>query len=242
MFRSSFVLKLGLGVALIMGLGVGRASADLFDFTLTAGNTGLTGYTGPFGAVDVNLDPSKTMATITLSSLQETTSPFAWYLFGDGSSLALNVSGTFTVGTISFSQAGLTGFSAPSFTADTSANQNVDDQGKFNLTINNTAGYPEAVNQIVVTLTNTGGTWASAASVLTGNGKITDGTNENLAAAHIFVSPTLTKTDALTTGFAGGVGPPPQTPGSVPEPSTLAIAGLGALGFVAYGLRKRMAK
>jgi len=36
-----------------------------------------------------------------------------------------------------------------------------------------------------------------------------------------------------------GAGPPPP---AVPEPSTLAIAGLGALGFVGYGIRRRRAK
>jgi hypothetical protein len=35
--------------------------------------------------------------------------------------------------------------------------------------------------------------------------------------------------------------PPPLTPGT-PEPSTLAIAGLGALGFLGYSLRRRKAK
>jgi hypothetical protein len=37
-------------------------------------------------------------------------------------------------------------------------------------------------------------------------------------------------------------GPPVITPNPIPEPSTLVIAGLGALGFLGYGLRRRWAK
>jgi hypothetical protein len=33
-----------------------------------------------------------------------------------------------------------------------------------------------------------------------------------------------------------------DSPKPIPEPSTLAIAGLGALGFVGYGLRRRLKK
>jgi hypothetical protein len=45
---------------------------------------------------------------------------------------------------------------------------------------------------------------------------------------------------ALNENAVTGTQPPPPDP--VPEPSTLAIAGLGALGFVTYGLRRRRAR
>jgi hypothetical protein len=51
----------------------------------------------------------------------------------------------------------------------------------------------------------------------------------NLFAAHYF--------QGTLTGFVSG-----GTPVAVPEPSTLAIAGLGALGFMGYGLRRRLKK
>ena len=42
----------------------------------------------------------------------------------------------------------------------------------------------------------------------------------------------------VNTGFESGSG----STVPVPEPSSMAIAGLGALGFVAYGLRRRLKK
>jgi hypothetical protein len=46
---------------------------------------------------------------------------------------------------------------------------------------------------------------------------------------------------AFSTAIQEGGGPP-NPPAPTPEPSTLAIAGLGALGFLGCGLRRRMAK
>ena len=51
----------------LYGMGPRPASADLM-FDLTAGNSGLNGYTGPFAQVDVHLTDS-THATVTCSSL-----------------------------------------------------------------------------------------------------------------------------------------------------------------------------
>jgi hypothetical protein len=51
--------------------------------------------------------------------------------------------------------------------------------------------------------------------------------------APLFVPGTLTVQDGLTANMRG------FSPTLTPEPSSLAIAGLGALGFVGYGLRRR---
>jgi hypothetical protein len=63
------------------------------------------------------------------------------------------------------------------------------------------------------------------------------------------VGTTLTAADITQVAFQYGTdlttdtrlpgGGPPAPPSSVPEPSTLAIAGLGALGLIGYGLRRR---
>jgi MYXO-CTERM domain-containing protein len=61
------------------------------------------------------------------------------------------------------------------------------------------------------------------------------GTTDYYAAAHIQgVAPPLG-----STFFGSGVGTPPPTPNGAPEPSTMLIAAVGALGFLGYGLRRR---
>jgi hypothetical protein len=90
----------------------------------------------------------------------------------------------------------------------------------------------------------------------TGNGTH----NPSLVGATVFtlVVPNLPSNTVLTPGNFTGLklgfgtqpdvtlrtdsGVPPDPPGSVPEPSTFAIAGFGALAFAGYCLRKRFKK
>jgi len=55
--------------------------ADTFTSTLDTGNSAISGFTGPYGSVSVDLT-SSTTATITFTSL---TNAGNIYLFGDGS-------------------------------------------------------------------------------------------------------------------------------------------------------------
>jgi len=95
-----------------------------------------------------------------------------------------------------------------------------------------------------------------------GNGSITgnhnpflftDGTSSSSTVTIVLSIASVMSGDTVTgmnfqfgTGEGEGVVPgtpgPPQPPGTVPEPSTLAIAGLGALGFIGFGLRRRLKK
>jgi hypothetical protein len=83
---------------------------------------------------------------------------------------------------------------------------------------------------------STTGSWAHATDVITPN---SDG---NSLAIHVGILKDG-DTSFTTTGFADHAvqvqSPIPRTPGA-PEPSTLAIAGLGVLGFLTYGLRRRV--
>lgn len=226
MSKSRIFLPLLLAVALALTFGVGKATADTFDYSVSTGNDAISGYTGPYATVEVNRT-SDTTATITYTSL---TNSGNIYLMGDGGSVGVNVNATsWTLGTITGSNAG-TGFSPGPYSNGGSGNE--DGFGRFNQTINSFDGFTSSSDTISFTLTNTSGTWANAASVLTANSQ------GETVAAHIFVttSPANAANGAITTGFAA------DGPAAVPEPSTMAIAVLGALGFIGYGLRRRPKK
>ncbi len=80
------VFALGIFLPLLMAL---NASADSV-FNLDTGNSAISGYTGPYASVDVNLT-SATMATITFTSL---TNSGNIYLMGGGGSVGVNVNAT----------------------------------------------------------------------------------------------------------------------------------------------------
>jgi hypothetical protein len=203
--------------------GLQQAKADVFNFQLSQGNPALTGggFTGPYadGTVTTN---GTNVATITFTSLTQTVSGTSYiYLFGDGSSVAVNASAASTIG--GFVAATLPGFSAPQL-SDGGAG-NVDGFGVLNHTVNNFDGFSHATNSITFTLTRTSGVWGAASSVLTPNG------NNVFAAAHIFVTinPPNVNNGAIVTGFAANGG------GFVPDGGTTVMLlgmALGALGVV----------
>jgi hypothetical protein len=184
------------------------AWADTVSFNLTTGNSAISGFPGPYATVTVNRTDS-THATITFDSLTGSGGSCpaggCTYLFGDGGSVAVNVNATsWTLGTITGSNSG-TGFT-PGPWSDAGAG-NEDGFGSFNQTIDSFDGYTHSSTQISFTLTDTSGTWATAASVLTGNQEGLD------AAAHIFVCSgtgaacNASTEVALATGFASTPGP-----------------------------------
>jgi len=231
-----------LAFALASCLGVGRASADIlvWDYSLNNPNAQINGYPGPYGDVKVTLASTNTnVATITLTDAQH--DGFT-YLFGDHGTIALNVYGgvsswgTFTP---TYYNSGFSGWAADS--VSNAAGQNVDNQGTFNFVVDTNGGATQSISSLTFSITgNTN--WADASQVLFSNGS----PHNNFAAAHVFVfaAPADASAGAVKTGYSGtlGSGGPPNPPSPTPEPSTLAIAGLGVLGFLGYGLRRRMAK
>ena len=172
----------------------------------------------------VNLNAAGTVATITFTAAH--TGAFQ-YLFGDGSSAAVNVNGAFTLNSITGTQ--LPGF-GPTTYSNGGAGQ-VDGWGQFNLTINSDDGYTASSNSITFTLTKTSGTWSSDANVLTANA------HGAFVAAHIFVAafPADPNAGALTTGFASNGGAV-NTPDGGTTVMLLGVA-LGALGMARRFLR-----
>jgi len=202
----------------IAGLGLQQAKADTV-YTLSVGNAAISGFPGPYATATVHLVDS-THATITFVSL---TNSGNIYLFGDGSSVAVNVNATsWTIGSFSSSNAG-TGFTQPPPLSD-GGSGNVDGFGVLNQTVNSFDGYTHSSDHISFTLTNTSGTWLSDSTVLKAN------SGGAFVAAHIFVtsSPANASNTALATGFASNGG------SHVPDGGTTVMllgAALGALGM-----------
>jgi hypothetical protein len=213
-------------IGLIVGLsaGISAAHADTVSFDLTAGNSAISGFAGPYATVTVNRT-SSTAATITFASL---TAGGNIYLMGDGGTVGVNVNAaSWTLGTVTGANAG-SGFTPGPFSDGGAGNE--DGFGSFNQTINSFDGFTHSSDTVSFSLTDTSGTWASAANVLAPNA------SGNEAAAHIFVtaSPANASNGALATGFASEAAP-------IPEPSTwaMALVGFAGLGYAAFRRTRR---
>ncbi len=219
-------IMLMLSMVLVLLFAVG-ASATPFNFDLNTPNTAINGFTSPYATVTVDLTTSTT-ATITFTSKVVGGNI---YLMGDGGTVAVNVNSTsWTIGDFTGSNSG-TGFTPGPYSDGGAGNE--DGFGSFNQTVNSFDGFTHSSDSIEFVLTNTSGTWADAASVLTFNSK------NHLAAAHIFVTsnPADAANGAIVTGFASG-----STTPSVPEPATMLLLGSGLIGLAGYGRKKFLKK
>ena len=156
------------------------ARADIVDYPLSASNLGVA---GPSGTVDVNLT-STTMAITTF-----TANP--GFLVIPASGLGVNVNATsFTESATAIGNVANLKFAGFG---------NLDGFGSFNLTYMGTGSGTTGSNSSVhFTVTDTSGTWASAASDASGN----------LAATHTGVCASTACTGGFTTtGFSAVPGP-----------------------------------
>lgn len=179
-------------VGCVLAMAVQQAGA--ISYTLGFGNSGVSSYPGPYGTVDVTLNTS-TQATVTFTG--DTVGGYT-YIFGGTGCVAVNVNAT------SWS---VSGFAGTAYNGDSAVVGNLSSGGagnengfgSFNQTINNFDGFQHSWSTVTFLLTDTSGTWASAASVLTGNSE------NNIVAAHIFVVDDSTGANP-STGFATQTG------------------------------------
>jgi hypothetical protein len=217
MNRLKYLAAIMIGIA---GLGLQHAKADTFAFNISVPNAAISGFPGPYASVLVDRTDS-THATITFTSL---TNSGNIYLMGDGSSVAVNVNaGSWTLSGITGTNGG-TGFT-PGPISD-NGSKNVNGFGTLNQTFVSFDGFTHSSDEISFTLTNTSGTWASAAEVLIAND------HGVFAAIHVFVtlSPANAANGALATGFAANGGGQEVPDGGATV--MLLGAALGALGMV----------
>ena len=186
-------------------LGLQHAKADFVDYTLVTSNSPGTLGAGPFGTVHVDLTAG--VATITFTAQ-------SGYLFVDGGSVAVNVNASaWTIGN----------FKSNGEPVSSDGAGNEDGFGSFNQKVS-MQDSSHGASMIRFTLTNTSGTWLSAANVLAFN------LQNWLIAAHIQI-----QNGTGNTGFAAGPGG-----GSVPDGGTTVMllgAALGALGLARRFLR-----
>jgi VPDSG-CTERM motif len=202
-----------------MAFTVQPAKADTITYSLTTGNPAISGYPGPYASVLVDRT-STTTATITFTSL---TNSGRIYLFGDGSSVGVNVNAaSWTLGAITGSNAG-TGFTPGTWSDGGSGN--VNGFGIFNQTINSFAGFTHSSDSLSFSLADTSGTWASAMAVLLAN------SGGSLAEAHIFVTsyPANAQNGAIVTGFAANGSETVPDSGTTVALLGFALLGIGSL-------------
>lgn len=215
-------------VAALAAAGLLPLNAAANPYTINLGNSGgLAPYTGPYATAEVSLLDS-TNANVTFNSL---TNGGYLYLLGAAHAVDLNVNAaswsTLILGATNSVWGGTPG------PISNAGEKGVDGFGTFNQTYDSDDGFTTSSTQISVSLTRTdGGSWSTAASVLTPNA------SGNFLAIHGFACPqaTCSLTSGVTeTGYA--------TVGAIPEPETYAmlLAGLGLMGFVARRRKQQAA-
>src|SRR5262249_25579709 len=145
----------------LAGLMAVAASANAQVYTIDVGNSALSPYLPPYATATVSLVDS-THANVTFASLSHD-----GYVFLMGSAQGVNAT-AFTVSNLTWANV-YSGFVDPGAGTYTVGSGNVSTFGLFNTVIVFFDGFKNTASTFSFSLTNTSGTWGSAASVLTPN-------------------------------------------------------------------------
>lgn len=221
-------MKKVLGITLVLALaltwGIGSAMADSITYTIDNPGSSLSGFTGPYGTVTVNLIDS-TNAAITFNA---STTAGITFLMGASQVADVNVNATTWI------VSGLSGTAMAGFSngvLSDGGSGNVGSFGVFNQTFDNFDGYTHSHDSITFTLTDTSGSWASASNVFVANAQ------GYYVAIHGFActAPCDPAAGALTTGTAANGGAV-----NTPEPASVMLLGGGLLGIGIWSRRKQV--
>jgi hypothetical protein len=218
-----------LAAAVLVGLGARPARADMIFYNLTTYN--VSGFTGPFAEVTVNLT-SPTTAKITFDSLQN---GGYTYLFHSQGAAGINTNGAATISNITATNAfSVLGFSTP--VASDGGSGTEDGFGNFSNTITLDDGFQHSASEISFTLTKSSGTWSSAADVTAINNK------GHILVAQIGPWDGIFADGFAPTGYADSAvqtnnGPPPLI-GTAPVPPSGILLGMGAIALL-WTLRRQ---
>lgn len=214
MFKSSIFWGVGLAVALALSFGARSASADTFNLDIDHTSGSPVTVSPPFGTVTVTGSSSQ----VTIVFQADTSLIFGFHDVG------YNVTPGTSITSTTVTQVGAT---SNSFALE-GHNVQLDGLGTFTDVYGLHAAGPVPAHEatkVTIVIVGTNLTLSDFENLSTGGNP-----SVKFAAG-------VAKTPAG--GVTGWVG---TSPNPIPEPSSMAIAGLGALGFVGYGLRRRLKK
>jgi hypothetical protein len=179
-----------------------------------------------------------THVTLTFTSLPPDSAGFTYFMVGMGAAAANINSTNFTIGPPSAVASPLgTSFTPGDLSTGNPGNQ--DGYGTFNAGVNIKDSTTHSVQEITFEVTNNSGTWSFDSTTGTSNVLLANSNGQILSA-------NIGAWDGLSSGFTNtgfsGDAKQQSTPPVVPEPSTIVLVALGAMGFLGYGLRRRLRK